>query len=69
MRDTVQCAAGVGGEEEEGSRWGAGQISYQSRGVAVDTCTSILNWEYTVDKNRLDLAIQKNVHTLDLNVQ
>ena len=35
VRDTVLCAVRIGGEEEEGSRWGAGQVSCQSRGAAV----------------------------------
>ena len=35
VRDTVLCAARVGQEEEEGSRWGAGQVGCQSRRAAV----------------------------------
>ena len=35
VRDTVLCAARVDGEEEEVSRWGAGQVSCQSRGAVV----------------------------------
>ena len=35
VRDTALCAVRVGGEEEEGSRWGVGQVSCQLRGAAV----------------------------------
>ena len=37
VKDTVLCAAGVGGEEEEeeGSRLGVGQVSCESRGAVV----------------------------------
>ena len=35
VRDTALCAARVGGGEEEGSRWGVGQVSCQSRRAAV----------------------------------
>ena len=50
MRGMVLYAAGVGREEdveEERSRWGAGQVSCQSHGAAIDNwiaCDSTAVW-------------------------